>query len=43
VGAAMIVTGLILDRTVFARRESSVRVAVVPQPGGGVITLGWSP
>lgn len=43
VGAALVVTGLILDRTVFAHRESSVQVAVVPQAGGGVITLGWSP
>ena len=43
VGAALAVTGLILDRTVFAHRESSVQVALVPQAGGGVITLGWSP
>jgi len=43
VGAVLVVTGLILDRTVFAHRESSVQVALVPQAGGGVITLGGSP
>jgi hypothetical protein len=42
VGAATIVTGLVLKMTVFKGKESPVQAAVIPQHGGGMLTVGWT-
>ncbi|CAN5923528.1 hypothetical protein BH11MYX3_BH11MYX3_23110 [soil metagenome] len=42
IGAATLVTGLILKLTVFKQTESSVQVSVMPHDGGGMVQLGWS-
>ncbi len=42
IGAATLITGVILKLTVFKQTESSVQVSVVPQDGGGMVKLGWS-
>lgn len=42
VGAATVVTGLVLKMTVFKGKESPAQVAVVPQDGGGMLTVGWT-
>ncbi|MBL0216564.1 MAG: hypothetical protein IPQ07_22110 [Myxococcales bacterium] len=42
VGAATLVTGLILKFTVFKQKEAPVQVGVTPHDGGGVVTVGWS-
>lgn len=42
VGAATLITGLVLKMTVFKGKESSVQATVIPQDGGGLFTVGWS-
>ncbi len=42
VGAATLVTGLILKFTVFKHKETPVQVGVTPHDGGAVVTVGWS-
>lgn len=41
VGAATLVTGLILKFTVFKQKESPVQVSVTPHEGGGMVSVGW--
>lgn len=41
VGAATVVTGLILGATVFRNREAP-RIAAAVAPGGAMVTVGWS-
>ena len=41
VGAATLITGLVLKLTVFKQTESAVQVSVTPQSGGGMVSLGW--
>ena len=41
-GAATVLTGLILELTVFKTHESPVQVALTPHEGGGVVSVGWS-
>jgi len=42
VGAATVVTGLVLRLTVFKGKESPAQVSVLPQDGGGMLTIGWT-
>ena len=43
VGAATLVTGLILKLTVFKHAEAPpVQVGVTPQDGGGMVSVEWS-
>ena len=42
IGAATLITGLILKFTVFKAKESPVEVSVTPHDGGGMVTVGWS-
>jgi hypothetical protein len=42
VGAATLVTGLILKVTVFKQKEAPVAVSVLPTDGGGMLSLEWS-
>ncbi len=42
VGGATLITGLVLKMTVFSKTESAPQVSVVPQDGGGMLTVGWN-
>ena len=42
IGAATVITGLVLKLTVFKGKEAPAQVSVVPQDGGGMVTVGWS-
>jgi len=42
VGAATVITGLVLKLTVFKGKESPAQVSVLPQNGGGMLTVGWT-
>ena len=42
VGAATVITGLVLKLTVFKGKESPAQVSVLPQDGGGMLTIGWT-
>jgi hypothetical protein len=43
VGGAAIVTGLVLEATVFKGKEAPVQVAVDPmEGGGGMVSVGWT-
>jgi len=42
VGAATMLTGLVLNFTVFKRIESAPQVSVTPTAGGGMVSVGWS-
>ncbi len=42
VGAATVITGLILNFTVFKGKEAPAQVSVVPTNDGGMLTVGWS-
>lgn len=42
IGAATLVTGLILKVTVFRQKEMPVQVSVLPTDGGGMVGVGWS-
>lgn len=41
-GGAALITGLVLQYTVFKGKEAPAQVAVVPESGGGMVTIGWS-
>ncbi|MBL9020491.1 MAG: hypothetical protein JNL83_40275 [Myxococcales bacterium] len=41
-GAATVLTGLILGVTVFKKQESGPQVSVTPTDGGGMVSVGWS-
>jgi hypothetical protein len=41
VGAATLLTGVILKYTVFKQKEAPVEVSVLPHDGGGMVTVGW--
>jgi len=41
-GAITIGTGLVLKMTVFQGKESPVQAAVIPQDGGGILSVGWT-
>ena len=41
VGGATLLTGLILNFTVFKQKESSTQVSVTPTDGGGMVSVGW--
>jgi hypothetical protein len=41
-GGATLLTGLILNFTVFKREESAPQVSVTPTTGGGMLSVGWS-
>ena len=41
-GGVTLMTGLILNFTVFKQTESSTQVSVVPTDGGGMVSVGWS-
>ncbi len=42
IGAATVITGLVLKYTVFKGKESPAQLSVVPQEGGGMVSIGWS-
>jgi hypothetical protein len=42
VGAATLLTGVILKYTVFKDKESPVALSVLPQDGGGMVSVGWT-
>ncbi|MGE0399852.1 MAG: hypothetical protein AB7T06_24265 [Kofleriaceae bacterium] len=42
VGGAAVITGLILNFTVFKGKEAPAQVSMVPYDGGGMLTVGWS-
>jgi hypothetical protein len=42
VGGAAVITGLILNFTVFKGKEAPAQVSVVPFNDGGMLTVGWS-
>jgi hypothetical protein len=42
VGGAAVITGLILNFTVFKGKEAPAQVSVVPTNDGGMLTVGWS-
>ncbi len=41
VGAVTLLTGVILNFTVFKQTESSTQVSVTPTDGGGMVSVGW--
>ena len=41
-GAATVLTGLVLNLTVFKQEESATQVSVTPTDGGGMVSVGWS-
>jgi hypothetical protein len=41
VGAATLITGVILKYTVFKATEAPVEVSVTPHDGGGMVSVGW--
>lgn len=42
IGAATLLTGVILKFTVFKQKEAPVQVSVTPHEGGGLVNVGWS-
>jgi hypothetical protein len=42
IGAATLLTGVILKLTVFKQKEAPVQVSVTPHEGGGLVNVGWS-
>ena len=42
VGAATLVTGLVLRFTLFEKAESAPQVSVTPTDGGGMVSVGWT-
>ena len=42
VGGATLITGLVLKMTVFKTTENAPQVSVVPQDGGGMLSVGWN-
>lgn len=42
VGAATLLTGVILKATVFKQKEAPVAVSVTPTDGGGLVSVEWS-
>jgi hypothetical protein len=42
IGAATLLTGVILKLTVFKQKEAPVQVSVTPQDGGGMVNVGFS-
>ncbi len=42
VGAATLITGVILKATVFKQKEAPVAVGVLPTDGGGMVSVEWS-
>lgn len=42
VGGATLLTGLVLNFTVFKHEESAPQVSVTPTNGGGMVSVGWS-
>ncbi len=42
IGGATLITGLVLKMTVFKTTENAPQVSLVPQDGGGMLSIGWN-